>query len=216
MQKRKCSSSCVVSPFVELCWSQYRILNRKCQPTNYTKRMGFALLRSSVLTTFAIHTSAPSALSVSRRSSMASFRMMSLTFISRIVLARSFSSSFNRDILDVLLHLRNFDVFERVDAPSRALDLGGEQLRGLLDLGKAEQVGQNVAELAHRVVELAARLGEAVRINIPAVLARELELIAPAPRRSSRSPCPFRAKRSAWGTIAPAQAFPATSARSPR
>ena len=41
----------------------------------------------------------------------------------------------HRDILDVLLHLRNFDVFERVDAPSRALDLGGEQLRGLLDLG---------------------------------------------------------------------------------
>ena len=70
------------------------ILNRKCQPTNYTKRMGFALLRSSVLTTFAIHTPAPSALSVSRRSSMASFRMMSFTFISRIVLARSFSSSF--------------------------------------------------------------------------------------------------------------------------
>mgnify|MGYP001124849295 CR=1 FL=1 len=57
-------------------------------------------------------------------------------------------------------------------------DLGGEQLRGLLDLGKAEQVGQNVAELTHGVVELAARLGEAVRINIPAVLARELELIA--------------------------------------
>ena len=66
----------------------------------------------------------------------------------------------HRDILDVLLHLRNFDVFERVDAPSRALDLGGEQLRGLLDLGKAEQVGQNVAELAHRVVELAARLAK--------------------------------------------------------
>ena len=82
------------------------------------------------------------------------------------------------DVTNVLLQLRDHHVFERVDAPSRALDLGGEQLRGLLDLGKAEQVGQNVAELAHRVVELAARLGEAVRINIPAVLARELELIA--------------------------------------
>ena len=36
MQKRKCSSSCVVSPFVELHCHQYKSLCTDCQPHNFT------------------------------------------------------------------------------------------------------------------------------------------------------------------------------------
>ena len=36
MQKRKCSSSVLCSPFVELCCPQYKSLNGDCQPNNFT------------------------------------------------------------------------------------------------------------------------------------------------------------------------------------
>ena len=36
MQKRKCSSSVLSSPFVELCCPQYKSLNGDCQPNHFT------------------------------------------------------------------------------------------------------------------------------------------------------------------------------------
>ena len=38
MQKRKCSSFCAVSPFVECRCPQYKSLNPDCQPNNLTFR----------------------------------------------------------------------------------------------------------------------------------------------------------------------------------
>ena len=81
------------------------------------------------------------------------------------------------DILDVLLHFRDHDIFQRVDAAAGLLNFGGEQLRLLFGLRQFQHILKHGGQRTQCVVQFARRLCEAVGIDGSGVLAFGVERV---------------------------------------
>ena len=74
------------------------------------------------------------------------------------------------NVADILLHLRDLNILQRIYPAARLFNLLRQQLRSLFDLRQTQHILEYPGKCRHRIIQLTAGLREAVGVDAAALL----------------------------------------------